>query len=248
MKYIVNKILHAVGLSFVESMKPIAPDMDDAFRTIYAQTRLYTMTSNERMYALYKSIEYLSSSHIEGDIVECGVWRGGSAMICAYSLLCFQDSDRNMYLYDTYKGMTRPTKEDRTAKGNSSAFDIWQKSEKKDKNEWCYADLTDVKQNLARTKYSMDRIKFIEGAVEDTIPKFAPKNIALLRLDTDWYESTKHELEHLFPRVVKGGVVIIDDYGHWRGAKKAVDEYVKKHNLSILLNRIDYSGRLAIKS
>ena len=79
------------------------------------------------------------------------------------------------------------------------------------------------------------------------MPGYLPSGIALLRLDTDWYESTKHELEHLYPLLVSGGVIIIDDYGHWKGAKKAVDEYIKDNNLPLLLNRIDYTGRIGIK-
>jgi hypothetical protein len=85
------------------------------------------------------------------------------------------------------------------------------------------------------------------GKVEDTIPADIPEKIALLRLDTDWYESTKHELIHLFPRLQKGGVLIIDDYGFWKGARKAVDEYFAENNIQILLNRIDDTGRMAIK-
>src|ERR1051325_10354963 len=87
----------------------------------------------------------------------------------------------------------------------------------------------------------------LEGTVEETIPAQAPERIALLRLDTDWYESTRHELVHLYPRLVPGGVLIIDDYGHWEGARKAVDEYIAQNNLRLFLNRIDYAGRLAIK-
>jgi O-methyltransferase len=83
--------------------------------------------------------------------------------------------------------------------------------------------------------------------VEDTIPASVPEQIALLRLDTDWYESTKCELEILFPRLVKGGVIIIDDYGCWQGARKAVDEYFNKNNIAILLNRMDDTGRIGIK-
>ena len=77
------------------------------------------------------------------------------------------------------------------------------------------------------------------------IPKYLPGEIALLRLDTDWYKSTQHELIHLYPLLVGSGVLIIDDYGHWQGAKKAVDEYFS--DKKILLNRIDYTGRISIK-
>jgi len=87
---------------------------------------------------------------------------------------------------------------------------------------------------------------FIKGRVEETIPNAAPEQIALLRLDTDWYESTRHELIHLFPRLTHGGVLIIDDYGYWQGARKAVDEYIEENKLSILLARIDSTARMAV--
>jgi hypothetical protein len=100
---------------------------------------------------------------------------------------------------------------------------------------------------MAMTNYPQDKLNYVVGKVEDTIPETLPRKIALLRLDTDWYESTLHELNHLYPLLTEGGVLIIDDYGHWQGAKKAVDEYIEKNKLKILLNRIDYTGRIAIK-
>ena len=90
-------------------------------------------------------------------------------------------------------------------------------------------------------------IIYIKGKVEETIPEIIPGKISLLRLDTDWYESTLHNLNHLFPLLSKGGILILDDYGHWQGARKAVDEYLEKNNVKILLNRIDYTGRIAVK-
>jgi hypothetical protein len=97
------------------------------------------------------------------------------------------------------------------------------------------------------TGYPSDLINYVEGKVEETIPVNAPDQISLLRLDTDWYESTKHELIHLYPRLVEGGVLIIDDYGHWQGARRAVDEYIEENNLPLLLCRIDYTGRITVK-
>jgi O-methyltransferase len=93
----------------------------------------------------------------------------------------------------------------------------------------------------------MSHVRLVKGKVEDTVPKNAPEKIALLRLDTDWYESTRRELVHLFPRLVPGGVLIIDDYGHWQGARKAVDEYIAGNQVKILLNRVDYTGRIGVK-
>ena len=104
-----------------------------------------------------------------------------------------------------------------------------------------------VQKNLLGTGYDGNRLKFIKGKVEDTVPGYAPRHISLLRLDTDWYKSTLHELVHLYPRLSVGGVLIIDDYGHWRGCRKATDQYFEENNIHVLLNRIDYTGRVAVK-
>ena len=100
---------------------------------------------------------------------------------------------------------------------------------------------------MASTGYPANQISYVRGPVEQTIPITVPESIALLRLDTDWHASTRHELDYLFPRLVKGGVLIIDDYGHWQGARKAVDDYIAANKLNLLLSRIDYTGRLAVK-
>jgi hypothetical protein len=97
------------------------------------------------------------------------------------------------------------------------------------------------------TGYPADRLHLVQGKVEDTLPGAAPARIALLRLDTDWYESTRHELVHLYPRLVPNGVLIIDDYGDWVGAKEAVDEYFAAQPFQPFLSRMDHTGRLAIK-
>jgi hypothetical protein len=104
-----------------------------------------------------------------------------------------------------------------------------------------------VKETLRATGYPAERLHFVVGPVEETIPREVPPGIALLRLDTDWYESTKHELEHLYPLLADGGALIIDDYGHWEGCKRAVDEYFAASPPPVLLSRIDYTGRVAIK-
>ena len=130
-----------------------------------------------------------------------------------------------------------------TAEDYLSAFE---KSE--DSRAWAIASKEQVKDNIYSTGYPKEKFKLIEGQVEDTIPGIMPEKISLLRLDTDWYESTKHEMNNLFPLLVKNGVLIIDDYGHWAGCKKAIDEYIKENDLCVLLNRIDQTGRIAIKS
>jgi hypothetical protein len=112
---------------------------------------------------------------------------------------------------------------------------------------WAYSSLDIVKKTMSNCLYPQEKIHYVKGKVEETIPSTLPDNIALLRLDTDWYESTKHELIHLFPKLVRGGVLVIDDYGFWKGARKAVDEYFAENNISILLNRLDDTGRIAVK-
>ena len=101
---------------------------------------------------------------------------------------------------------------------------------------------------LFRSGYPPERVHYVQGKVEETLLGKRPRSIACLRLDTDWYESTRDELEHLFPLLVPGGVLILDDYGFWAGQKKAVDEYFAAHGITLLLQRIDANARLAIKT
>jgi O-methyltransferase len=215
----------------------------DIFKQVYP----YTMTSKERVFSLINAVRYISRHNIPGDIVECGVWKGGSMMAIAKTLLAEQDQSRDLYLFDTFSGMSEPSENDRDFSGQDAAklLDI---SSKTDQWIWCNAPLEGVQAVMSQTGYSQNKIHFVQGKVEETLPANAPEKIALLRLDTDWYESTRHELIHLFPRLSINGVIIIDDYGYWQGAKKAVDEYFQEHNIKILLNRIDDTGRIAIKS
>ena len=204
----------------------------------------FTMTSPERMHALYLAVRHVVKMKLAGDFVECGVWRGGSCMLIAHTLLKMGVTDRKIRLFDTFEGMSKPTDLDRNIHG-VVAEEKWQVTDAG--REWCAASLGDVQQNMASTGYPMENITFVQGKVEDTLPASAPEAIALLRLDTDWYESTLQELKVLYPRLCRHGVLILDDYGHWAGAQKAVDEYFLDHPDPLLLNRIDKSGRLALK-
>ena len=244
MKKMLLSLIEKMGYEVVKAgtsrFANIDIENDKDFGGLMNQCRPFTMTSIQRLYALNQAVHYISKNKISGDIVECGVWRGGSSMMSALTLLECNDTSRNLYLYDTYEGMSEPTTKDVSMTG-ALAENTWQSSDK------CDADLNDVQTNLKQTNYPFSKIHFVEGKVEQTIPKMVPSSIALLRLDTDWYESTYHELVHLFPKLVTGGVLIIDDYGHWQGARKAVDQYFAEQKTPILLNRIDYTGRIAIK-
>ena len=223
-------------------------DLDPAFLPILRRCEPATMTSVERIYALYKAVEHLSLAGIAGDIVECGVWRGGSMMCAALTLLQTGDTARQLYLYDTYEGMVAPETADIDINGLPASAQLAQEGRSADSMIWAYATLEVVRENMQSTGYPESKVTYVRGPVEDTIPKTIPERIALMRLDTDWYSSTRHELEHLFPRLVPGGIIVIDDYGHWRGARQAVDEYFTASDVKVLLNRIDYTGRIGVRS
>lgn len=207
----------------------------------------FSMTSQERLVNLIRAVEYLADHKITGDFVECGVWKGGSGMAMALTLNRLGDHSRKIYLYDTFDGMSAPSAHDESIDGKLATQQMQTSSKQDPGSVWCYSNLDEVRQNMSTTRYPEENLFFIEGKVEETIPRHIPEEIALLRLDTDWYESTKHELEHLFPRLKKGGVLIIDDYGHWKGCRRAVDEYIKEKDLTLFLIRIDYTGRMAMK-
>lgn len=217
------------------------PDLSAEERKIAATVKPFTMTGIERVVCLINAVTYISDNQILGDIVECGVWRGGSMMTVALMLMARGDTTRNLYLYDTFEGMPAPTQFDKSFDGVTAQTQMQQEAGK-----WCYASVEEVRENVFSTGYPKEKIHFVKGKIEDTIPKTIPTQLALLRLDTDWYESTKHELVHLYPRLAAEGVLIIDDYGHWQGARKAVDEYFAEQNCKIYLHRIDYTGRIAV--
>lgn len=205
----------------------------------------FTMTSPERVFALRSAVRYVVQNLIPGDIVECGVWKGGSMMAVARTLLELDNRSRMLYLFDTFEGMPPPTGADVDYAGEEAQARLRRSA--KDASVWAIAPLEQVKRAVLSVGYDPDKIRFVQGRVEDTIPREAPSTISLLRLDTDWYESTRHELVHLFPRLSPGGVLIIDDYGHWQGARRATDEYLAQNRVKLLLNRIDYTGRIGVK-
>jgi hypothetical protein len=242
----IQRSFRALGLEVRRYRGEISDYPSDFSRAeveVIQQVRPWTMTSAERLYALIQAVRYVTANSIEGSIVECGVWKGGSMAAVARTLLANRETNRDLYLFDTFEGMSEPTSRDVDYAGKT-ATEVLQE----DEGFKCgNAPLQIVRTVLQDTGYPTDRIHFIAGKVEDTIPANAPATISLLRLDTDWYESTKHELVHLFPRLSRHGVVIIDDYGHWKGSRQACDEYFAENRISVLLNRIDYTGRMAVK-
>ncbi|HLN22563.1 MAG TPA: TylF/MycF/NovP-related O-methyltransferase [Patescibacteria group bacterium] len=195
-----------------------------------------SLLSIERFYNLFNCVNYIEDAGIEGAIVECGVYKGGSVAFEASLLKSRGTTDRPFYLFDTFDGFPDDI-EDVSFNGEKLTRDVWVTEN--------FRQITE--RNLTRSGYPMNNFNLVPGFVEDTLPAQAPEKIALLHLDTDYYRSTLHELNHLYPRLVSGGVLVIDDYGHFDGARQAVDEYIAENKLSLLLNRVDYSGRVAIK-
>jgi O-methyltransferase len=227
---------------------PISADLesDAAFGRIYKIAKPFTMTSPERMYGLYQAVRYVSQRAIDGDFVECGVWRGGSSILAA---LTFAEcgEKRKHHLFDTFEGMPPPTDEDIDFRGVTAEEQMLRASKADVTYDvMCAASISDVRANIMSCGCDPDQFNLVVGRVEDTLPTVPQNKISILRLDTDWYNSTRLELEVLYPRLESGGVLIIDDYGHWSGAKKAVDEYFRVHT-PILLNRLDYTGRIGVK-
>ena len=237
LKRIVRKMFNTAGYDIVR-IAEYPSDVDEEFIYLFKKCKNFTMTSLERMYALRDATQYIAKHKIPGDIVECGVWKGGSLMMCALTLVKIGDTGRNIYMYDTYTGMPEPSRNDK-----------WEGLERQCLNDckWTFASLEEVQKNMLATGYPQENILFVKGKVEDTIPGTIPERISLLRIDTDWYESTYHQLLHLFPRLSPHGVIIVDDYGYWRGAKEATDKYFGENAIKIFLNRIDNTGRIGIK-
>jgi hypothetical protein len=221
----------------------------DADRRHIDFVRPYTMTSAERVWSLLQAVRYVVNEEVPGDFVECGVWRGGSVMAMARELGSLDRGDRRIWLYDTFEGMTAPTAKDVEAVSGVTAQQLLDTTQIGDGNNvWCVASQDDVERNLRLTGYPMDQFTFVRGDVAQTLQSQVPEQIAILRLDTDWYESTKVGLEVLYPRLVVGGVCIFDDYGHWQGARTAVDEYFAERGLRPFMHPIDFSGRVFIKT
>jgi hypothetical protein len=222
--------------------------LSETDRRIVERALPYTMTGPERLTAVVDAVRYVVTRDVPGAFAECGVWRGGSVLAMLLALRDLGVVDRDVHLYDTFEGMTEPGELD-TSPHEPPARETWSSGG----SAWggafapgVYGE-AQVRATLEATGYPPERLHIAKGPVEETLPEHAPGTLALLRLDTDWYASTRHELEHLYPRLSDGGVLIVDDFGHWDGARRAVEEYFSGQAAPLLLNRIDYTGRIAVK-
>jgi hypothetical protein len=212
---------------------------------IYRSVRPRAMAHPQQVIVLCDVMRFITETKVPGAVVECGVWRGGTMAAAARMLQALGENDRDLFLFDTFEGMSEPTQLDMNFDG-TDAIEAFPKRLREDgASDWCYADLDDVQDGMASTGYPAEHLHFVKGKVEETLPDEAPERISVLRLDTDWYESTRHEMEHLFHRLSPGGVLILDDYDAWEGARQAVDEFLAKQEVRLLLVRVGV-GRVAL--
>ncbi len=248
---LVAKTLEARGMRIIAKSHPIygevpPGELDADFMAAFEKSSGFTMTSVERMFASWTAAKYVIENQIPGSFAECGVWRGGSVLLLLNALIHFGDTSRDVYIYDTFEGMTKPTEEDR-ARDMEDTESYWRATQKGGVTDWCYGSIEEVRHNVSLSGYPQERLHFVKGPIEQTVPGTVPESLAYLRLDTDWYESTRHEMVHLYPLLNQFGVLLIDDYGHWEGARKAVDEYFVEKKLKPLIFRTDYTGRAMLK-
>jgi len=245
---LVRRVLRSLGYDIIPTGGRWPSDFSADEIALCQQVAAHTMTSPEAIVTLAAGVQHVISRGLTGAIVECGVWRGGSMCAVAQTLLSLGRTDVDLYLFDTFEGMPAPTDRDVRRTGESAQSLLEQEADNGMSLLRARAGIDYVRDVLHSTGYPAERTHLIKGMVEDTIPGSAPGEIALLRLDTDWYESTKHELQHLYPRLALGGVLIIDDYGWWRGAGEATDEFFSEYSPAPFLMRVDDSGRrMAVK-
>lgn len=247
MKKYVKRLMNGLGKvrqAFDYRRRPEYQILSAAERSIVDSVKHNTMISVAGIVACIDSAAHLAKSNLAGAIVECGVWRGGAVQAMLLKLVGVGDMSRDVFLFDTFQGMTEPTAEDVSYEG-SDAVTLNDGTHE----GWCLATLEEVRATIASTGYPQEKVHFVQGDVRDTIPQWRERigPISLLRLDTDWYELTKLEMNALYPLLVSRGLLIVDDYGFWKGARQAIDEYFQQQSQQPFLFRIDYSERLLIK-
>ncbi len=227
LEYVAKKLLnlgHRLSPS-ANNLAWVIPDTSPEDRRIIEETSKYSSTHPVAQWAFIQAINSIHAKAIPGDIVECGVWKGGN-LVLAGLMRQRLGFDRTIWGYDTFAGMTEPGVNDVKPGFNVDARAKFAQRKRGKHVDWCYVPLEDVQRNYRSAVGDMN-VKLIKGDVAETLRVEAnlPDKIAILRCDTDFYASTKIELEILYPRLSSGGVLIIDDYGIWGGSRRAVDEF-----------------------
>jgi hypothetical protein len=188
----------------------------------------------EKFYSLYGAIHYVCDRRVQGDIIECGVWKGGAMMLVADVLTSRGMTGYDLYLYDTFTGFVERSENDVNGAGVAIG------------NVKFKSFVDETRANLALSPYPAEKLHFVPGDVRETVKPESHHHIALLRLDTDTYATTLHELNAFYDRIVTGGVLIIDDYGYSRGCREAVEEFFSTRP-KVYLQRTNAGARTAVK-
>ena len=234
-----------------DSLRPtFGFDEEETIKEAVSTVRDYTMASFERLATLWQQVRYLDRYNIPGGLVECGVWKGGCAGLMALAHMQGRNTpEREIHLFDSFQGLPQP---DRQLDGDLAIGIARGEADGKDQTiSACVASIEECRNLLIDTiGYPSHLVKIHPGWYSEVIPKTAHSvgDIALLRLDSDWYKSTEICLEHLYGKVSDHGVVVIDDYGHFSGCRRAVDDFVQRLHEPVLLNHIDYTGRFWMKT
>lgn len=209
-------------------------DYDEDFWRLYEIAKPFSLLQIVGFHNIYSSIRYVAQRNIPGDFVECGVFLGGASIFAALARDLFGLEDRKVYLYDTFCGFPEGTADYVKSKGRIV------------EGHRTDSFLEDVKANIAHCNVRPGSYEIVVGPVEETLVTGpVPEKVSILRLDTDFYASTKAEFEALYPKLVSRGVLIVDDYGTWDGVRKATEEALA--NEPVMLHRISHSIRSAIK-
>jgi hypothetical protein len=205
----------------------------------------YTCVSRERLAAWVDDLAAAVRADVPGDVIECGVFRGGCVFAAAMVLDALGDTTRHVYAADTFRGMTSPGPIDIDHRGQPAAKLL--ASAPPGTGIWCECSLDDFQANLLTAcPYSAWRVRVIVGDCLHTLPAQAPATLCALRIDLDWSNLVAHALDVLAPRLSPGAAPIhIDDYGHWQGARLASERWALAHSATI--RPIDYTGARLIR-
>ena len=250
MKKIINSLLAKFGLKITklhEGSYGFPIELNSSFVDVISHVRKneLSMTSINSLQITALACEYVERNNINGDFVECGVWRGGNSLIAA-DIFQHYKNDRTVFMFDTFSGMTEPSENEEDLLGDDSPQEFFNNNRNGEVTNWCLSEIEEVRNSFLSYGIDQNKFRLIKGDVSDTLKDCKVENISILRLDTDWYESTKLELEVLWPKLSSGGIIIIDDYGKWSGSKKAVDEFFSSR-LRPFFVPVDGAMRIGVK-
>lgn len=213
----------------------------DKFLAHFEQVRSKMMLSIERLYDLYLACQYVDKAAILGGVVEVGTWKGGAL---GMAILSSANSERQIVGFDTYAGHFRPAADELDVRGHSMRDRFDEAAERGE--SWAEADVDECREFLVSLRAPSPSIDLVKGDVKETLKFWQPEPISILRIDCDWYLESLVSLEVLWPHVSMGGIVILDDYGHHSGQRRAVDEFFADRPLKF--THVDYSCLSVVKT